>query len=350
VFFSHTIKAQEYNMAMLRRMMELGCNLIDYEKIIDSDGNRLIFFGRHAGLAGMIDALWALGQRLERQGTDNPFSDISLAHDYRSLADAKRAIREVGARIRRDGLPSAISPVVLGIAGYGHVSIGAQEILDELPLSDIAPEELDSLMARGDWKDDRVYRVVFKEEHIAEPLDATRPFELQDYYDNPERYTGCFGKYISHLSVLVNCIYWEERYPRLMTKEDAEKMYRSSAGAKLVVIADISCDMEGALECTVKATDQDSPVYVHDVDRQDAVDGFEGTGPLILAVDNLPCELPVESSEDFSEALLPIAQSISAACSDGPLREDLLPESVRPALILSGGKLTSDYVYLKEHV
>jgi alpha-aminoadipic semialdehyde synthase len=350
VFFSHTIKAQDYNMPMLRRMMELGCNLIDYERIVDSGGGRLIFFGRHAGLAGMIDNLWALGQKLKHLGIDTPFLDVSLAYEYNTLADAKKAVADVGERIRLDGLPKTVAPVVFGFAGYGNVCQGAQEILRDLPLTGISPEQLMALSAGGGWSRDRVYSVVFKEENMVEPLDPSASFELQDYYDHPERYAGVFQKYIPHLSVLVNCIYWEEKYPRLLTRDFAAEMYSSPERPKLLVIGDISCDLEGAIECTVRVTSQDNPVYVYDVEKSAAVDGFFGAGPVILAVDNLPCELPVESSRDFSSALLPLVPSIARAASAEEFREDLLPDCVKPALILRQGKLTDDYLYLKEHV
>jgi len=91
VFFAHVIKGQPYNMSMLRRLLELGCQLIDYEKVTDERGRRLIFFGRHAGLAGMIDTLWALGQRLNWEDIPNPFSDLHQACQYDSLAQAKAA-------------------------------------------------------------------------------------------------------------------------------------------------------------------------------------------------------------------------------------------------------------------
>ncbi|MCK4426995.1 MAG: hypothetical protein KAW16_00775, partial [candidate division Zixibacteria bacterium] len=100
VFFSHVIKGQTYNMPMLKRMLELRCQLIDYEKVTDEKGRRLIFFGKHAGLAGMIDTLWALGQRLSWEKIPNPFERIKNAYKYKSLAEAKEEISEVGKKIK----------------------------------------------------------------------------------------------------------------------------------------------------------------------------------------------------------------------------------------------------------
>ena len=105
VFFSHTIKGQAYNMPMLRRMLELGCTLIDYEKVTDEDGRRLIFFGNYAGLAGMIDTLWALGKRLAWEGIPNFFEGVNRALDYRDLAAAKEAIRALASGSQMQGCP-----------------------------------------------------------------------------------------------------------------------------------------------------------------------------------------------------------------------------------------------------
>ena len=126
VYFSHTIKGQPANMPTLRRLMELRCQLIDYEKVVDNQGQRLIFFGRYAGLAGMIDTLWALGQRFRHEGLRTPLETIQQAYKYNGLDAAKSEIAKVGEQIRRDGLPEACRPFVCGFAGYGQVSQGAQ--------------------------------------------------------------------------------------------------------------------------------------------------------------------------------------------------------------------------------
>ncbi|MFQ6089815.1 MAG: hypothetical protein ACE5LD_00025, partial [Candidatus Bipolaricaulia bacterium] len=256
VFFSHTIKGQPHNMPMLRRILEQGCTLIDYERIVDERARRLIFFGRHAGLAGMIDTLWALGKRLEWEGIENPFSRIRQTLDYKSLEEAKGAVSNVGEQIKEEGLPEAITPLVVGLAGYGHVSQGAQEILELLPFQELSPEELPAF-AKGSARD-LIYKVVFKEEHMVEPLSPEDRFELQDYYDHPERYRAKFEDYLPYLTVLMNCIYWSPQYPRLVTKGYLKRLY-GEGRPRLRVIGDISCDIEGAIECTLRATDPGNP-------------------------------------------------------------------------------------------
>lgn len=96
VFFSHTTKGQPHNLPMLRKMVELGCTLIDYEKIVNEKGQRLLFFGKQAGLSGMIDTFWALGQRLDDEKKKNPFSMIKQAYRYKSLVEAKEEIEKIG--------------------------------------------------------------------------------------------------------------------------------------------------------------------------------------------------------------------------------------------------------------
>ena len=177
VFFSHTIKGQDYNMPMLKKMMELGCNLIDYEKIADEKGRRLVFFGRYAGIAGMIDTLWAFGKRLEWKGIKTPFSEIKKTIEYNSLEDAKNHIRYIGQQIKEEGIPEQLAPIVIGFAGYGHVSSGAQEILDVLPVEEIGPGQLEAI--HDHHAEGVVYKVVFKEEDMVEPVSSESKFNLQ---------------------------------------------------------------------------------------------------------------------------------------------------------------------------
>ena len=166
VFFSHVIKGQEYNMPLLRRLMELRCSLIDYEKITDEKGRRLVFFGKEAGQAGMIDTLWALGRRFDCEGIRTPFSDIRKTVEYDGLNDATNHLRFIGDRIRQEGLPPEICPLVVGFAGYGNVSRGAQEVLETLPFLEIEPGEVTTLR-ESDHSRKLLYKVVFKEEHMA---------------------------------------------------------------------------------------------------------------------------------------------------------------------------------------
>ncbi|MBN1224588.1 MAG: hypothetical protein JXB23_15170 [Candidatus Aminicenantes bacterium] len=350
IFFSHTIKGQPANRDMLKKMVELECTLIDYERIIDDQGRRLVFFGRQAGQAGMIDTLWALGQRLDFFGIDNPISALEQAFRYPSLVGAKEEIAKAGWGIKKKGLNSQLSPLVFGFAGYGHVSLGAQEIFSLLPVEEIQPEKLRQFFAAGNFSSNRVYKVVFKEEHMVRPVLDVQKFDLQEYYDHPDRYQPVFETYLPYLSVLVNCIYWTPQYPRLVTKKYLKKLWSGKELPSLKVIGDISCDVDGAIECTVKATTPGQPVFVYDPLADSVVDGSEGRGVVIMAVDNLPAEIPLESSLFFSQVLKPLVPAIAGADFNGKFDECRLPAEVKRAVILFRGKFTREYEYMRNFI
>jgi alpha-aminoadipic semialdehyde synthase len=347
-FFSHTIKGQKQNMPMLQRLLDLGCQLIDYEKIIDhQNGRRLVFFGNYAGLAGMIDTLWALGQRLAWEAIETPFGQIRQTYEYANLGEAKAAIQEVGQQITDEGLPRSITPLICGFAGYGNVSQGAQQIFDLLPVREIDPAELTTF---DDYGAHHVYKVVFKEQDMVEPLAPDGAFQLQDYYDHPGKYQSRFENYVPHLTVLVNGIYWSARYPRLVTRRFLKDLFGESAAPRLRVIGDISCDVEGAIECNLKATSPTDPIYLYDPLTEQIHDGHQGRGVVILAVDNLPCELPRESSTHFSTTLMPFVTEIATADYDAPFDQCALSPTVKRAVIAWHGQLTPDYRYLAEFI
>jgi alpha-aminoadipic semialdehyde synthase len=347
VFFSHVIKGQPYNMPMLAKMLELGCTLIDYEKICDEDGRRLIFFGRFAGLAGMIDSLWALGQRLRRDGHPTPLASIQPTHEYASLDDAKIAVREAGERIASDGLPSELTPLIIGVAGYGNVAGGAREILNELPHRDVAPGDLDSLFE--DPSPHCFYQTTFREEDLVERTDGGA-FDLRDYYDHPDRYHSVFDRFLPQMTVLMNCNYWDERYPRLVTKHQLQALWSAETPPRLKVIGDLGCDIEGSVECTLKCTEPSDPIYVYDPFEQTIASGVDGRGPVVLAVDILPAELPREASEEFSAALSPFLPALAAADFGVPFDDLQLPPELLGAVIVHRGQLTPDYRYLEAHL
>ena len=347
LYFSHTIKGQPYNMPMLQRLLDLGCTLIDYERIVDDEGRRLIFFGNFAGLAGMIDTLWALGQRLEYRGIRTPFSEVRRALAYSDLEEAKNDIARIGDKIRADGLPPKLGPFVVGVAGYGNVSKGAQEILDLLPTMQIVPEELSGIHGSSRLSPYVIGKAVFEERHMAAPIDPEQSFDLDAYYHHPETYRGRFEMFLDELDVLVNCIYWEPRYPRLVTREYLRK--RLEAGAlRLQVIGDITCDIEGSIESTVRATEPDNPVYVFDPRSGETQDGVEGEGPVVMAVEILPTELPRESSAFFSRILAGLLPELARADLHKPLEQSGLPPEVRRAVIAYHGRLAPSYTYLEE--
>ncbi len=349
IFFSHVIKGQPYNMPMLRKMMEKKVNLIDYERIIDDQGKRQIFFGRYAGLAGMINSLWSLGLRLKDAGFKTPFDKIKQAHHYHSLSEVRDVISAVGQEIAEKGLPDELRPLTIAFTGYGNVSQGAQEILGLLPVKEISTEKLLSLKKRSKLPDNLIYKIVFKEKHLVEPVDENDEFELHEYYTSPEKYKSTFEKYVPHIDMLINCIYWDARYPRLVTKDYLEKLFASGT-PKLKVIGDISCDVNGSVECTEMGTEIEDPIFVYHPDTRTHTMGHKGNGVLVMAVDILPAELPRDSSAGFADVLVNYVKAI-ADCDFTDDFEDLdLPRSIKRGLILHQGNLTSDYKYLEEYL
>jgi saccharopine dehydrogenase (NAD+, L-lysine-forming) len=329
-FFAHVAKGQPSNMPMLARMMELGCTLIDYEKIVDDRGRRLVFFGRHAGFAGMLDTLTALGRRLLWEGIASPFSTMKMAHEYADLEEAHADLARVADAVRRGGVPAQLHPLVFGFTGSGNVAKGAQEIFDHLPYEEILPEDLAAATADPDLPRNILYKVAFsRDERMA-----------QD---------GSMRRHLSHLTVLVNGVYWEPQHPRVVSFDDLRALFHG-ASPRLRVIADISCDVNGSIEANVRVTTPDNPIYVYDVARGEAVDGVAGAGPVILAVDNLPCELPVDASRSFGDALLRFLPALARCDWTLPFESLPLPDDVRRAVIVHRGKLTPAFAYLGRHL
>lgn len=172
-----------------------------------------------------------------------------------------------------------------------------------------------------------------------------QPYDRAEYRAHPDRYEGIFSSYLPHLDVLVAANYWDERYPRLVTRSALRDLF-AHGPARLRVIGDVSCDVEGGIECTLKATLPDDPVYTYDPATGSIADGFDGRGLAVMAVDILPTELPRESSAIFSAALRPFLHDVAAASFDVPFEELTLPGPFRRAVIAHRGELTPPHAWL----
>ena len=184
-----------------------------------------------------------------------------------------------------------------------------------------------------------MHKVVFAEHDMVARRDATAPFALEEYFRQPELYESAFERRLPQIAVLLNCVFWDAPYPRLVTKAAVRRLY-AAAPPLLRVIGDVSCDIEGSVEFTVKETHIDEPVYVYDPAADSIADGIAGKGPVVLAVGNLPCELSRESSEAFSAALTPFVPALAAADFSVPYDAAGLPPELRRALILHHGDFT----------
>jgi alpha-aminoadipic semialdehyde synthase len=347
LFFSHTTKGQPHNMPMLARLLGLGCTLVDFEHVVDERGRRLIFFGRYAGHAGMIDGLWALGRRLAAEGHVTPFERVRLAHDYSTLDEATHHIHRVGEELRHAGLPEALHPLVCAFTGSGNVSRGAQEIFDRLPQVEIASSELAGLAADRRRSRNVVYRVHFDR--------ATRfarvgggPLDEDELARHPERYRSGLGAFLPHVTFLVHGAFWRPGHPRVLSLDDLRELWRGRA--PLRVVADISCDIGGGIEATVRATTPGDPVYVYDVAHGETMRGVAGDGPVILAVDNLPCQLPVEASEHFADTLAHFVPALVDCDWEAPLGALALPRELVDAVVVHRGALAPRFAHLDRHL
>jgi len=347
IFFSHTIKGQASGMPLLKKIMDSNATLIDYEKITDDKNRRVIYFGRYAGDAGAIDILHLMGEYWEHHGIDTPFKACKPAHQYTSVADAKEHITKIGETIKSQGLPEKLSPMVIGVLGYGNVSGGAQQIFDCLPTQRIAPADLAAFVEKGEFDPKTVYVSVFKEEDLVANKEG-KAFELQEYYDHPERFESKFEQYMPAISVLVNAVYWDKQYPRFVTWDNLKRLYENTESPRFCGIADITCDTHGSIECNVKSTDSGMPAYLIDPLTRAVTDGHRGDGVVVLAVDNLPCEIPNDSSTFFSNQLKPFVANILEADYASSLDDSGLCPEIKKAVIVYNGQLTPGYEYLRK--
>ncbi len=350
IFFSHTVKGQKDNMPLLKQIIDSGSTLIDYERITNAEGRRLIFFGPYAGHAGAIDILSLMGEHWSARGLDTPFAGVRRAHQYESVKAACEHLAEIGGRIQKDGLPRQLCPFTIGILGYGNVSGGAQQIFDCLPTERIAADAINDWVGRDQGNRHTVYLTVLKEKDLVRPKADGAIFDLQEYYRYPERYESRFDRFLPSFTLIINAVYWEKRYPRFVTWAGLKRMTASTPTPKLSGIADITCDTGGSIECNVKSTNSDMPAYRVDPVAETITDGHLGEGIVLLAVDNLPCELPKDSSSFFSNQLKPFVPGLLSADYDSSLDASGLPPEIKRAVIVYNGQLTGDYEYLNRYL
>ncbi|XP_054924541.1 alpha-aminoadipic semialdehyde synthase, mitochondrial isoform X2 [Dermacentor andersoni] len=359
VFFSHTIKAQEANMPMLDVILERNIRLIDYERMCDENGSRVVAFGKYAGKAGMINILHGLGLRLLALGHHTPFMHIGPAHNYRNSGMAKQAVRDAGYEIALAMMPRSIGPLTFVFTGSGNVSQGAQDIFESLPCEWVDPRDLREVCEQGAIT--KVYgAVVSRDDHYRRIEDDHYDPEECDQF--PERYYSTFSKDIApYASVIVNGIYWAVNSPKLLTIPDAKRLLQptntpwlpSSAGGpslphRLLAICDISADPGGSIEFMNECTTIDAPFCLYDADQHKNTESFAGPGVLVCSIDNMPTQLPLEATDYFGKLLMPYINDIMASDATKPLSQHRMSPVVEGAVIASNGKLTPNYEYIED--
>lgn len=357
-FFSHTIKAQEANMGLLEDLLKKEVRLIDYEKMVDANGYRIVAFGQWAGVAGMINILHGLGLRFLALGHHTPFMHIGMAHNYRNVSQAIQAVRDCGYEISMGLMPKSIGSVTFCFTGTGNVSKGAQDILNELPVEYVEPHELKDVSETEDLS--KVYATVLsRHHHLMRKSDGI--YDPMEYENHPELYTSHFRTSVApYTTCLINGIYWDPHTPRLLRRLDAQKLMRppkilhaATEGSpvlphKLLAICDISADTGGSIQFMNECTTIDKPFCMYDADQHIDHDSVEGNGILMCSIDNLPAQLPIEATEYFGDRLFPYIWEMLPSDATRPLEEEEFTPQVRDAVITSNGALTPKFEYIEK--
>jgi len=354
LFFSHTIKGQSHNMPLLKKLLDLKIRLIDYECIRDlhpTNSQRLVAFGRYAGIVGVIDFLQGVGEFLIHKTIFTPFTHVGYSYMYPSIEDAKENMKRVGEMIKVKKFPKEICPFIIGITGNGKVSKGSQEVLDLLPHEYIEPENIKSLFEKGaKVHHDRVYIVIIEAKHMYRHKEKN-DFDKIDFYRNPKSYKSIFAPhFLPYLSLLVHGMFWNSDSDVIISKQEAHD-YAVNKQFRIFGITDITCDIGGSVSLMKKLTTIDKPFYtINPINEEVSHDPFENLcedSILYHAVDHLPAEFPLDASKHFSKNLITFMKALVE--SKYPINfEDQtgLPQEIINAEMTCNGKLTPRFSYL----
>ncbi len=314
MFFSHTIKKQPYNRNLLRAIIEKNIQLIDYEVLKNRANKRIIGFGRYAGIVGCYNGILTYG----------------LKHGLYTLKHASdcKDRKEVEEELKKVKLPSDMKLV---LTGYGRVGHGAREILDLLPIKEVSPEEF-----LNETFDGPVFTHMDAEDYYERRSDGG--FDKQEFYANPGLYKCTFSRFLSQADMYIPCHYWSNKADYIITREDLK-----APDLRLSVVADISCDIDCAVACTIRPSKISDPIYGYNP-QTESEDDFRKEGVIaVMAVDNLPCELPLDASEDFGNELL--KEVFPALLLED--KDDIIGRGSETTL---DGHLTPHFAYLEDYL
>ncbi|SMD42637.1 Alanine dehydrogenase [Aquiflexum balticum DSM 16537] len=312
LFFSHTIKEQANNRDLLRAVLDKGITLLDYEVLKDHKGNRTVAFGRWAGIVGAYNGLWTYGKKS-------------------GLFDLKRAYLCFDrSEIHQELLKVQLPPIKIIVTGTGRVAHGVMEILDQVGIRKVGTKEF-----LQQYFDEAVYSVLSCEDYNRRKTDGG--YDQKEFYSSPGLYESHFLKYAEVSDILIAAAYWDHRAPKLFNPLDIK-----SEDFSISVIADITCDINGSIPTTTRPSTILDPVY--DIDRESfsELPAFGKQSSIsLMAIDNLPTELPRDASEEFGTQLM----------------QHLVPELLKEesaildqATITKNGDLTIEFIYLKDYV
>ena len=311
-FFSHTIKKQPYNRELLQAILQKNIDLYDYETIVDSENRRLIGFGRYAGIVGAYNGIRAFGIKFE----------LFKLPKAETLSGKDALI----SHLKRLVLP----PLKFVITGTGKVGNGAKEVLDAIKIKEVSPENyLTKNYAQPVYTQIDVLEYnKRKDEQI---------LDFSDFYKNPKEYVSDFEKFTKVSDIYITGHFYGNDAPVILTRE----MLKAN-DCKIKVVADVSCDVNGPIACTLRSSTIAEPLYGYLPDENKEVDVFHPAAIVVMAVDNLPCELPKDASDGFGEMFVQhVVPAFFNNDKDGILQR---------AKITEKGKLTPRFSYLQDYV
>ncbi|OXA83147.1 alanine dehydrogenase [Flavobacterium columnare] len=311
-FFSHTIKKQPYNRKLLAACLEKNIRLIDHETIVDTNNKRLIGFGRYAGIVGAYNGIRAFGLKYDLYN----IAKAEILKDQQDLID----------RLKRITLP----PIKIVLTGHGKVGLGAKEMLDAMKMKKVSIEDFLSKSY-----DRPVYTHIDLEDYNIRK--DRKPFDKKDFYTHPEEYTSNFERFTKVADVFMAGHFYGNNAPYILTKE-----MLAASDNKIKVVADISCDVEGPVACTLRASTIAEPIYGYLPGEHREIHYEDPRAIVVMAVDNLPCELPKDASEGFGKTFLEhVIPSFYNNDADKILER---------ATVCQDGKLTPKFEYLQNYV
>ncbi|MCD2260121.1 NAD(P)-dependent oxidoreductase [Psychroserpens luteolus] len=312
-YFSHTIKKQPYNRKLLQAMLQKNIEMFDHETIVKQSGARLIGFGRYAGLVGAYNGFRALGLR------DRLFNLPKVEH----LAD----LNEVKAELDKITLPN----IKIVLTGTGKVALGAKEILDHLKIKQVS----DALYLTSQFTEP-VYVMADVMEY-AKRLDG-KVGDKYEFYKDPSGYESNFMPYAKESDMFIAGHFYGDGAPFIFTREDAK-----DPDFRINLVSDVSCDIDGPVASTIRPSTIADPFYGYDPHTESEVAFDADEAITVMAVDNLPCELPKDASEGFGEMFL---EHVIPAFFNGDQRGVLK----RAQMTTADGKLTQRFSYLQDYV
>ncbi|MFG4004838.1 NAD(P)-dependent oxidoreductase [Flavobacterium aquidurense] len=311
-FFSHTIKKQPYNQKLLKAILEKNIDLYDHETIVDDQNRRLIGFGKYAGMVGVYNGIRAFGIKFE----------LFKLPKAETLAGKDALIMH----LKRINLPA----LKFVVTGTGKVGSGAKEILDAIKVKEITVEN---------YLTKNYTQPVYVQLDVLEynkRIDG-KVIDFRDFLAHPDEYVSDFEKFTKVSDIYFAGHFYGAGAPMILTRE-----MLNASNCKLKVVADISCDVNGPIACTVRSSTIEEPIYGYFPLEDREVEVFHPAAVVVMAVDNLPCEIPKDASEGFGEQFMEhVIPAFFNGDKDGILQR---------AKITDKGKLTERFSYLQDYV